>query len=221
MQKSRISQLVFEPYIFAPDPAMQGIIYLLLENFYIYFRPAKFERELLKLPDGGTIGLDWDGGIPNAEQAPTQPYLIICPGLGGDSQNLYSMALLWKARAAGYKVVTVLFRGADNIPITSPKLGYGGNWKDVQVAIEYVHRRYIIDPKTQKPRTRLYAYGVSLGALILGLYLGRVGEEAKNFLDGALLYSTPWCTRYSNPYFKASYYGLYNKILGIGLGNKI
>ena len=107
---------------------MQGVVYLLCENLNRFFRPEKFERELIKLPDGGTIGLDWDGGVPDPSVAPTQPYLLICPGLGGGSYNLYSLGLLWKARKAGYKVGTVLFRGAEGLPITSPKLNYSGSW---------------------------------------------------------------------------------------------
>ena len=124
------------------------------------------------MPDGGTIGLDWDKGIPNPNENPDQPILIICPGLGGDSHNLYSLALLWKARKAGFKIATVLFRGAAGLPITTPKLSYSGSWKDVEFALGYVNKKYVRDPNTNVKRTRLYAYGVSLGAQILGMYLG-------------------------------------------------
>ena len=27
--------------------------------------PENYTRETLKLPDGGTIAIDWDGGIPD------------------------------------------------------------------------------------------------------------------------------------------------------------
>ena len=104
--------------------------YLFLDTFYLIFAPAKFERELIKLKDGGTIGLDWDGELPDAKAGITQPVLIMCPGLGGGNQNLYCLALMWKARVLGYKVCTVLFRGGDGIPITAPKLSYSGSWED-------------------------------------------------------------------------------------------
>lgn len=39
----------------------------------------------MKLEDGGTAGLDWDGGIPDPEKMPDKPILVICPGLGGGS----------------------------------------------------------------------------------------------------------------------------------------
>ena len=123
-----------------------------------------FEREEIYCPDGGTIGLDWDQGIPDPEEHPDKPILIICPGLGGDSRNLYSLQLLWEARRVGFKVVTVLFRGAAGLPITTPKLSYSGSWRDAETAIEYISQKYDRDPKTKVKRTRVYAYGVSLGA---------------------------------------------------------
>ena len=70
-----------------------------------------FEREFLTLPDGGTIGIDWDGGIPDPKAQPEKPILILCPGLNGDSRNLYSMGLVDAARHK-FKIGTVLFRGA-------------------------------------------------------------------------------------------------------------
>mmetsp|Transcript_17049 Transcript_17049/g.22958 ORF Transcript_17049/g.22958 Transcript_17049/m.22958 type:complete len:109 (+) Transcript_17049:316-642(+) len=106
------------------------------------------ERELVKLPDGGTCGLEWDGGLPKEDRLLTKPVLVICPGLGGGSQNLYSLALLWKARKAGFQVVTILFRGAEGLPITVPKLSYSGSWEDAQTCIEFIDKKYIRDPDT-------------------------------------------------------------------------
>ena len=74
--------------------------------------------------------------------------------------------------------MTVLFRGAAELPITTPKLSYSGSWEDAQTAIEYIDNKYVRDPRTKAKRTRLYAYGVSLGAQILGMYLGKAGKKA-------------------------------------------
>ncbi len=78
------------------------------------------------------------------------------------------------------------------MPITTPKLSYSGCWKDVEEALEYISKRYTLDPKTKKRSTRVYAFGCSLGANILGLYLAKAGEKAKSHIDGACLYATPW-----------------------------
>ena len=205
----------------APNPQLQGIIYLVCETVCKFMSPTKFDRELLKMADGGTCGLEWDGGIPTEDNPNTKPLLIICPGLGGGSQNLYSLALLWKAREAGFKVVTILFRGAENLPITTPKLSHSGCWEDAQTCIEYVVKKYVRDPKTQKARTRVYCYGVSLGANILALYLGHAGDKAKQYLDAALLYGCPWSTKYGYRFFFDNFYGLWQKIVGLALNNEI
>ena len=85
VEKSNIRNLVFEPYILSPTPALQGIIYLICEITLNKLSPTPFEQELVTLPDGGTCGLAWDGGIPTEKDPLTKPLLIICPGLGGGS----------------------------------------------------------------------------------------------------------------------------------------
>ena len=144
VQKTGISKLAFQPYILAPTPAIQGLLYLFSD--YVsrtYYREKPFTRELIKLPDGGTLGLDWDGPIPERNVPPKQPILVIFPGLAGNSDNLYSLAMLREARAAGFKCVSVLFRGASGVPLTSCKLNYWGAWEDVQHALEYVNQNYV------------------------------------------------------------------------------
>ena len=64
VKNTNIATLEFQPYVFAPLPLLQGIFYLVAEAIFENFYADKFDRELIKLPDGGTIGLDWDGGIP-------------------------------------------------------------------------------------------------------------------------------------------------------------
>lgn len=143
--KTDIARMKFQHYILSPTPAPQGIIYLIVETLHAQLCPDKFERELLTLDDGGTIGLDWDGDIPDPNAEEKQPILIICPGLGGGSHNLYNLSLLWMARAAGYKCCTVLFRGGAGLPITTPVLSYSGSWRDAKHAFDYVRKTYGCD----------------------------------------------------------------------------
>ena len=85
-----------------------------------------------------------------------------------------------------------MFRGGDKIALTTPKLSYSGSWRDAKAAVEYVNDKYIKDPKTGVKRTRLFAYGCSLGANILSLYLGKDPEKSKKVLDAAVVYANPW-----------------------------
>ena len=57
--------------------------------------PENYTREMLTLPDGGTIAIDWDGGIPDKNATKPEPIILMCPGLGGGSENLYNIALGW------------------------------------------------------------------------------------------------------------------------------
>ena len=94
VEKTEISRLIFKPHMFAPTPALQSIFYLICEIAMHKFQPVKFERELLKLSDGGTIGLDWDCGIPDPSDENKKPILVILPGLGGGSDNLYTICMV-------------------------------------------------------------------------------------------------------------------------------
>ena len=92
-------------------------------------------------------------------------------------------------------MATLLFRGSYGLPITSAKLNCAYCWADGEFALDYVFKKYIQGPgKDGQKRTRFYSYGVSLGAQILGLYLGKKPEKAAQVLDGAALYATPWST---------------------------
>lgn len=63
----------------------------------------------------------------------------------------------------------------------------------------------------------MYAFGCSLGSVILGLYLAFEGERATQYLDGAVLYATPWNTRDGFEYFTKNFFGFYSWVIGIKL----
>lgn len=56
---------------------------------------------------------------------------------------------------------------------------------------------------------------------MVGLYLGKAGEKAKDFLDGVALYATPWDTEKGNKYFVENMGGWYHYIFGMNLNRKI
>ena len=67
----------------------------------------------------------------------------------------------------------------------------------------------------------MYAYGCSLGAQILGLYLRKEGEQATKFLDGAGLYGCPWSTIRVRDHFYNAAYGFYSTVIGLNLSKAI
>lgn len=120
---------------------------LYLQDIYV----EKYDRELIKAEDGGTLGVDWaydkDGkGRPSLNgngQNKTKPILLMAPGMSGCRDRLYTLCLMWLARKKGYKVGTILFRGAEDLPYTSGKISYGGAWRDAKNVIDHVHKTYV------------------------------------------------------------------------------
>ena len=133
------------------------------------------------------------------------------------------MALLWYAKTRGFKVGCVLFRNAKGIPITSYKLNYPGSFDDLNVVLENVHKKYVADVRKQnkryitKKRTRLYLYGCSLGASLIGLYLVNFSKRASEIVDGVALLSTPWDLKAGEKRFYSNFRGFYPWVFGLAL----
>ena len=142
VRKSRIATIQFEPFTFGITPIMQTIVYILYELFQQKFYPEKFERELMTLPDGGTVGFDWDGHRPDPEEKSNKPILLMVPGVAGDSDNMYEIALMREVREK-FKVVILLLRGASGLPITSGKVNHVGCWRDIKYATEHLYENWV------------------------------------------------------------------------------
>ena len=98
--------------------------------------------------DGGTLGIDWafdsdDEDDKSGRPGTKRPILLMAPGLGGKSTNMYTTAMLRNARKSGFKVGTICFRGSEDLPVTSGKLSYSGSWTDMKAIIEYVFGKYV------------------------------------------------------------------------------
>ena len=148
---------------------------------------------------------------------------MVCPGLGGGSHNLYCTAIIWLARAKGFKCATLCFRGANDLPITSGKLSYSGCWQDIESCLNYIAKQYntVQDERSGKRRTRVYAFGASLGAQILALYLGKAGKQATEVLDGAVLYANAWSIRKGSQFFYENFFGLYQWAIGMNFNSDV
>lgn len=165
------------------------IFYLFVEAYTKLVYKLRFERELFRLSDGGTIALDWvldhEGGLPRKNSQ--RPILCLCPGLSGGNDNLYLWSMIKAAQQGGYKCVVVNFRGTSGVPLTSPMVYWTTNWRDVQEPLEYIHGKYCGAGPTAEYLTRkIYGYSVSLGAGILAKYVINSGDKC--VLDGVLLY---------------------------------
>jgi len=179
---SNLKKLTYTPYVLTPTPFFQCVAYLLLEQLYRYFWPTSYKRELLQTTDGGTLGIDWVHFMPAVSS--TKPILLCFPGVTLGNDNNYTKSLIMGV-GDKYSCGVGLLRGAPKLPITSAKFNCSASYDDVKVIIDYVKKKYV----KEESQRGFYAYGVSLGGILIGNYLWRAGEDTP--LDAALLYSVP------------------------------
>jgi predicted alpha/beta-fold hydrolase len=161
------------------------------------------------------MAIDWsvdrDGTafpVIDANGRPTKPILLIFPGLSGGNNNLYTLSVMRKAQKEGYKCGTVIMRGCSGLPLKTPKFYCIGSVSDIEEAVNYVHKKYILDPTTGRNKQKFLAYGVSLGAMLFFGYLINAGKKAP--FDGVVMYGAGWHTIEDRPFFRNNFFGFYN-----------
>jgi predicted alpha/beta-fold hydrolase len=129
--------------------------------------PLVFDRtDLLQLPDGGTVSLEWLG-IERA--AAGTPVLVVLPTLCGDGQSLRGFAREMRVRL-GWSVVVLNRRGHGTLPLTAPRINIFGSTSDLRAQLRRI--------REQAPSSPLYAVGLSAGSGLLVRYLGEEGRRA-------------------------------------------
>jgi len=149
-------------------------------------RPARqvhYHREILRLEDGGTIGLDWSV-TPGARAAAAEgrtPVVIILPGVTGGSAEGYVTQLVAEVSSVGWLAVVFNQRGCGDTPLTSARGYCAAASDDCRTVVAHLHR--------QHPDCPLLAVGFSMGANILVKYTGEAGPECP--LRGAVSLANP------------------------------
>ncbi|KAG8954249.1 hypothetical protein FRC04_000472 [Tulasnella sp. 424] len=147
-----------------------------------------YKRTLLRLPDGGTIGLDFTPLTPTRDQDENAPVIVVLHGLSGGSQESYIRSILATACAPksegglGARAVVVNFRGCCGVPLTSPQFYSAGHTDDIRSALLYISAKY--------PKAPLLGVGFSLGANVLTRYVGEEGGNSR--LKTAVVLACPW-----------------------------
>ncbi|KAJ7640040.1 AB-hydrolase YheT [Mycena polygramma] len=149
--------------------------------------PMWYERKILRLSDGGTLGLDF-APIDTSHLDDNSPIIVAVPGLTGGSYEPYIRAILSPASSKikhgglGYRVVVVNLRGCAGVPVTSPRLYTPGHTDDLRLALIYISQKY--------PQAPLLGVGFSMGAGILIRYLAEEGPASRLAAGCAL--ACPW-----------------------------
>ena len=68
VKSCQIRDMYYTPYMLGINRHVTTILYLIVEGYTKLVYGLKFERELFRLSDGGTIAIDWvidhEGGVP-------------------------------------------------------------------------------------------------------------------------------------------------------------
>ncbi|KZT26218.1 AB-hydrolase YheT [Neolentinus lepideus HHB14362 ss-1] len=147
-----------------------------------------YDRKLLRLKDGGTLGLDFTPPASERTLSEDTPIIVVMHGLTGGSHEAYVRSIIAptctpvEQGGLGYRAMVVNFRGCAGTPVTSPQLYTGGHTDDLRQALMYLSQLY--------PEAPLIGLGFSLGANVIARYLGQEGNKSR--LLAAAVLGCPW-----------------------------
>jgi len=150
-----------------------------------------YERELIPLPDGGTIALDWAYQRPKTDEQP-KPTIFLHHGLCGNSDSHYITHLIPLLDARGYRAVVMIARGCGGLKLTTPEGFTASRTSDMRHAVKLVRSQPFV--------SEMYGVGFSLGAVLMLKYLGEEGDKTP--LQGAVAISPSFDFAKTPPHFE-------------------
>ncbi|KAF8308151.1 AB-hydrolase YheT [Clavulina sp. PMI_390] len=175
-----------------------------------------YERTLIRLPDGGTLGLDMAPPSKDAVDLPAEtPIVVVQHGLTGGSfepyvRSVLSVVTLPKSKGGlGLRAFVVNFRGCADVPFTSAQMYSAQNTDDLRSGLLYITSKY--------PNAPLLGAGFSLGANIITRYLGEEGVRSR--LSSGLALACPWDLKKNSDRLLSTWLGknVYSRAMGDSL----
>ncbi|BGO97920.1 putative Lipid metabolism-related protein [Rhodotorula toruloides ATCC 204091] len=134
-----------------------------------------YTRELIRVPDGGTIAVDIAPALEDGEDMDDRPILVVSHGLTGGSHESYVrniLAVVTRPKeqgGLGWRAAVVNSRGCANSPVTSRQLYNGAVTDDLRSALTFLSHF--------APDAPLYGIGFSLGANQQAKFVGEEGAD--------------------------------------------
>ena len=157
----------FSPPAWASNAHVQTILPAILGHL-LPKSSVKYSREMLSLPDGGCLALDW-ASVEGVEHKAGCPVLLVLPGLTGDAEGMAGVCEPGTQR--GFRCVVFNKRGHGGSPLSTPKLQSFGDPDDLRYVVLQLRGRF--------PDCPIVAIGSSAGSGLLVSYLGEYGDEAE------------------------------------------
>ncbi|CAH1247443.1 ABHD3 [Branchiostoma lanceolatum] len=144
-----------------------------------------YRREILDMPDGGELHLDWLEHHSNSHHDNrTRPIIIILPGMSGHSGSHYIINLAKATSKKGYRSAVYNHRGSNGVKLKNNRYYCAADTTDLQHVVAHIRSLY--------PDAPLMAVGASLGGMIIFNYLAKFGKDCG--LVAAMVMSMPWNT---------------------------
>lgn len=148
----------------------------------------EYYRTILKMPDGGEVGLDWgqrsrdkkEGG--RLYMCADAPILLLLAGLTGSSDDTYIKYVMEDGLCCGYRPVVFVQRGTGGLLLKTPRMYCATKIDDLQHVLNYLNCCF--------PHSDVVAMGISLGGMMVTQYLHQKGPLCD--LKAALVISCPW-----------------------------
>lgn len=191
IENLKVLQQGFRPSPFLFHNFLQSLYSAKGPSFDVYYN-----REYIKLSDGGQVALDWappmqrhiyqatpykDVLVPY-EPSPDNKILFVVHGLtGSGSLSIHVKYLVRYAQSHGYHVVVFNHRGY-NHRLSSPLPAHGGKLEDFGEALNLIKKRY--------PLANMYSCGISFGGNQLLRLLG--SNIGKDIFKAAVAVGSPF-----------------------------
>jgi len=133
--------------------------------------PPGLRRERLITPDNDFIDIDWCG-------EGDQPLILLLHGLTGSSQSSYIKGLQGALLKAGFRSVTLNFRGCSGEYNHLARCYHSGETEDIHFLYQTLRQR--------EPDTPFAAVGFSLGGNVLLKWLGEQSNKLSLFAAAAI-----------------------------------
>jgi predicted alpha/beta-fold hydrolase len=154
MRRNRSSASSFKPAWWCGNPHLQTV-------WPSFARPTprpNYRREVLDLPDGDFIDIDWLDGPADG------PLIVLIHGLCGSSRSPYIRGLAVRFSTLGFTVAAMNLRSAGGRPNRRPRTYHSGQTDDLDFLIRDLARR--------APDRAIFCAGFSLGGNLLLKWLG-------------------------------------------------
>ncbi len=126
----------------------------------------ELEQRLI-MRDRGTVSLQWFGLHSAAEDAPV---LVVLPTITGNGNDLRAFVRSMHSQLR-WPVVVCNRRGHEGLPMTAPRFNTLGDTEDLRAQLRAIQAR--------RPKSALFAAGLSAGSGLLVRYLGEEGARSK------------------------------------------